>query len=110
MSTRSSAAAVCIAASALFGFAAGAGAQSAAETATQLAPSGKLRFGVLMLSYFAAEQDGQLKGWSPDIGSELARRLGVPHEFVPIHNPADLIEAFKGGKIDVTLIGVTKDA
>jgi hypothetical protein len=37
MSTRSSAAAVFIAASAVFGFAAGAGAQSAAETAKQFA-------------------------------------------------------------------------
>src|SRR5262249_58556379 len=109
MSTRSSAAAVFIAASAVLGFAAGAGAQSAAETAKQFAPSGKLRVGVLMLSYFAAEQDGQLKGWSPDIGSELARRLGVPHEFVPIHNPADVIEAFNGGKIDGTFMGIAND-
>src|SRR5262245_47456837 len=109
MSTRSSTAAVFIAASTIFGFAAGAGAQNTAETAKQFAPSGKLRVGVLMLSYFAVEQDGQLKGWGPDIGSELARRLGVPHELVPIHNPADMIEAFKGGKIDVTFIGITKD-
>ena len=63
-------------------------AQGAAETARQFAPGGKLRVGVLMLSYFAVEQDGQLKGWSPDLGIELARRLGVPHELVPIHNPA----------------------
>src|SRR5262245_62475701 len=76
-------------------------AQQAAETAKQFAPSGKLRVGVLMLSYFAVEQSGQLKGWSPDLGIELARRLGVPHELIPIHNPADMIEAFKDGKIDV---------
>jgi hypothetical protein len=56
MSTRSSTAAVFIAASAVFGFAAGAGAQSAAETAKQFAPSSKLRVGVLMLSYFAVSQ------------------------------------------------------
>jgi ABC-type amino acid transport substrate-binding protein len=75
---RSSTTAVLIAASAVLGFAAGASAQSAAETAKQFAPSGKLRVGVLMLSYFAVEQDGQLKGWSPDLGVELARRLRVP--------------------------------
>src|SRR5215475_11077674 len=66
-----------LSAAAVFGFAAGASAQSAVETAKQFAPGGKLRVGVLMLSYFALEQDGQLKGWSPDIGIELARRLGV---------------------------------
>ena len=109
MSMRSSTAAVLIAASAVIGLAAGASAQSATETARQFAPSGKLRVGVLMLSYFAVEQNGQIEGWSPDIGIELARRLGVPHELVPIRNPADMIDAFKGGKIDVTFIGITKD-
>ena len=41
------------------------------------APSGKLRVGVLMLSYFALEQDGQLTGWV-DLGIErrsACRRL-----------------------------------
>jgi polar amino acid transport system substrate-binding protein len=109
MSMRSSTATVLIAAAAVLGLAAGANAQSAAETARQFAPSGKLRVGVLMLSYFAVEQNGQIEGWSPDIGIELARRLGVPHELVPIRNPADMIDAFKGGKIDVTFIGITKD-
>jgi polar amino acid transport system substrate-binding protein len=109
MSMRSSTAAILIAAAAVLGLAAGANAQSAAETARQFAPSGKLRVGVLMLSYFAVEQNGQIEGWSPDIGIELARRLGVPHELVSIRNPADMIDAFKSGKIDVTFIGITKD-
>ena len=72
MSMRSLTAAVLIAASAVLGFAAAASAQNAAETAKQFAPSGKLRVGALMLSYFAVEEDGQLKGWSPDLGIELA--------------------------------------
>jgi polar amino acid transport system substrate-binding protein len=62
------------------------------------------------ISQLAIEnRKGQLKGWSPDLGVELARRLRVPPELVPIHNPADMIEAFKGGNIDVTFIGITKD-
>jgi polar amino acid transport system substrate-binding protein len=109
MSMRSSTAAILVAAAAVLGLAAGGNAQSAPETARQFAPTGKLRVGVLMLSYFAVEQNGQIEGWSPDIGIELARRLGVPHELVPIRNPADMIDAFKGGKIDVTFIGITKD-
>lgn len=88
---------------------AAANAQTVAETAKQFAPTGKLRVGVLMLSYFAVEDGGALKGWAPDVGNELARRLGVPAELVPIHNPANMIDAFKADKIDVTFIGITKD-
>jgi polar amino acid transport system substrate-binding protein len=75
----------------------------------QMAPTGTLRVGVLMLSYFAVEDGGSLKGWAPELGIELARRAGVPHEFVPIDNPADMIDAFRSGRIDVTFIGITKD-
>jgi polar amino acid transport system substrate-binding protein len=79
------------------------------DLARQFAPTGKLRVGVLMLSYFAIEERGALKGWSPDIGNELARRLGVPAELVPIHNPANMIGAFADRKIDVTFIGITRE-
>ena len=91
----------------MVGTVAQAGAQ--AEIGRQIAPTGKLRVGVLMLSYFAVEDGGTLRGWSPELGIELARRAGVPHELVPIHNPADMIAAFKAGRIDVTFIGITKD-
>jgi polar amino acid transport system substrate-binding protein len=80
-----------------------------AQVARQLAPTGKLRVGILMLTYFASEEAGQLKGWAPELGAELARRLGVPLEFVHIENPADMIEAFRGGRVDVAFIGITKD-
>jgi polar amino acid transport system substrate-binding protein len=91
----------------MVGAVAQAGAQ--ADIGRQIAPTGKLRVGVLMLSYFAVEDGGTLKGWSPDLGGELARRAGVPHELVPIHNPADMIDAFKTGRIDATFIGITRD-
>jgi polar amino acid transport system substrate-binding protein len=86
-------------------------AQAAASAAItkELAPTGTLRVAVLMLSYFANEDGGELKGWSPELGIELARRIGVPHELVRIHNPADMIEAFRAGKVDVAFIGITKD-
>ena len=86
-----------------------AGAHAQSDISRQLAPLGKLRFGVLMLSYFAIEEGGTLKGWSPDVGNELARSLAVPAELVPIHNPADMIEAFKSGRIDATFIGITRE-
>src|SRR5262245_13263224 len=89
----------------------GVGAQASAQSdvGRQMAPTGKLRVGILMLSYFAIEEGGTLKGWAPDLGIELAQRAGVPHEFVPIRNPADMIDAFKTGKIDTTFIGITKE-
>jgi polar amino acid transport system substrate-binding protein len=84
-------------------------AQSVAVVAKELAPTGKLRVAVLMLTYFAVEEEGKLKGWSPDLGAELARRLKIPYELVPIKNPADMIDALSNGKADVTFIGITKD-
>lgn len=87
----------------------GAHAQPVSDLAKQFAPTGKLRVAVLMLTYFAVEEDGKLKGWSPDLGIELARRLRVPYELVPIRNPADMIDALSNGKADVTFIGITKD-
>ncbi len=80
-----------------------------AEIAKQLAPTGKLRVAVLMLSYFTNEGAGELKGWAPELGRELARRLGVPYELVHIENPADMIEAFRANRVDVAFIGITKD-
>ena len=84
-------------------------AQPGSDTAKQFAPTGKLRVGVLMLSYFAVEDGSNIAGWSPDLGNELATRLGVAAELVPIRNPADMITNFKAGKLDVAFIGITKD-
>jgi polar amino acid transport system substrate-binding protein len=76
-----------------------------------LAPTGRLRLGVLMLSYFAVEgtATGTLHGVILDLGAELARRLGVPCEPVRIKNPAAMIAAVRDGTIDATFIGITAD-
>jgi polar amino acid transport system substrate-binding protein len=80
------------------------------ELIQQLAPSGRLRVGVLMVSYFADEDPAhQLTGVVPDLGVELARRLNVPAELVPVANPAKMLEAFSRGELDVTFIGITAD-
>jgi polar amino acid transport system substrate-binding protein len=87
-------------------------AQSAnADIAKQLAPTGKLRVGLLMLSYFAVEDAaaGQPKGVMPDLGNELARRIGVPYQPVRIKNPGEMMDAFRSGAIDLTFIGITAD-
>ena len=76
-----------------------------------LAPTGKLRVGVLMVSYFAIEDrsTGGLKGVIPDLGEELARRAGVAAELLKFGSPALLIDAFRRGEVDVTFVGITAD-
>jgi len=85
-----------------------AGAQ-AADLAKQFAPAGALRVGVLMVSYFAIEDNGPLKGVVPDLGNELARRLGVSARLIKYENPVAVIDAFRKGELDVTFIGITAD-
>jgi polar amino acid transport system substrate-binding protein len=77
--------------------------------AALLAPTGSLRVGVWMVPYFAVEGTGALAGVIPDLGRELARRLGVPCDLVPIKNPAAMIAAFRSGSVDATFIGITAD-
>src|SRR5262245_46548355 len=85
-----------------------AGAQ-APEAAKGFAPTGTLRVGVLMVTYFAIESAGELSGVVPDLGRELAHRLGVPVQLVKIENPVAMIAAFRAGELDATFIGITAD-
>src|SRR5262245_47967610 len=81
------------------------------DIAKELAPTGKLRVGLLMLSYFAVEDEasGQPKGVIPDLGTELARRVGVPYQGVRIRNPGEMMDGFRTGAIDAAFIGITAD-
>jgi len=85
-------------------------AQAQSDLAKAFAPTGTLRVGVLMVTYFAlpGPADG-LTGVVPDLGRELARRLGVPAQLVRFDNPIAVIEAFRKGELDATLIGITAD-
>ena len=90
------------------GSAAPAHAQS--DLAKAFAPTGTLRVGVLMVTYFALpDPAGELTGVVPDLGRELARRLGVPAQLVRFANPIAVIEAFRKGELDATFIGITAD-
>jgi polar amino acid transport system substrate-binding protein len=81
------------------------------EAVRALAPTGKLRVGVLMVWYFAIEDKatGALTGVIPDLARELARRLNVPVDLIKAENPGRMIEGFRGGALDVTIIGITAD-
>jgi polar amino acid transport system substrate-binding protein len=80
------------------------------DLAKAFAPTGTLRVGVLMVTYFALpDPTGDLKGVVPDLGRELARRLGVPAQLIRFENPIAVIEAFRKGELDATFIGITAD-
>jgi polar amino acid transport system substrate-binding protein len=85
--------------------------QPNAEIVKSFAPTGTLRVAVLMVTYFAIEDkaSGALSGVIPDLGRELARRLGTKVELIKFNNPIAVIEAFKSGSVDVTFIGITAD-
>jgi polar amino acid transport system substrate-binding protein len=75
-----------------------------------LAPTGELRVGLLMVPFLATQDTaGQLKGVVPDLGTELARRLGVPVRLVKFADPGALVEAFRKRDLDTTFITVTAE-
>jgi polar amino acid transport system substrate-binding protein len=75
---------------------------------SELAPTGTLRVALNLsntLLVSSAPADGEPSGIAPDIGRELARRLGVPVAFLRYPNPGELVEAVSSGVWDVGLVG-----
>ena len=50
-------------------------------------------------------QSGDPEGVSPDLASEVARRLAVPITYIPYEKPADLADAAVDDEWDIGLIG-----
>ena len=74
---------------------------------SELAPTGKLRVGLNMSNFLLTrtQSDGTPAGVAPDLGRELARRLGVDVVLVPYPNPGALADDAKSGKWDVAFLG-----
>jgi polar amino acid transport system substrate-binding protein len=73
-----------------------------------LAPSGKLRVGLYAGSPTSIVRDGAgERGVGFELGREFARRLGVPFEPVVFPRNADVQDAVKGGRVDVTFTNAT---
>jgi len=75
----------------------------------ELAPTGKLRFGVVAgperTEFFVVvNSNGEPEGVTVDLGRELARKLGVRVEFKLASSAWDLTELLMGGKIDAAII------
>lgn len=78
------------------------------ELAPSLAPSGKLRIGLNYSNFLLVlgdEPNGDPRGIAPDLGRELARRAGLPFEFVKFDAAGKLFDAVKAAACDVGFLG-----
>jgi polar amino acid transport system substrate-binding protein len=77
----------------------------------ELVPTGKLRFGVVTApartSFFVVrDADGTPRGVTVDLARELARRIGVPVEFLVAPNSGEVTDALSSGAIDAAFMPV----
>jgi polar amino acid transport system substrate-binding protein len=74
----------------------------------ELAPTGKLRVGLNYQNFLLVLKDapdGTPRGIAPDLGRELAKRAGLPVEFVRYQNAGSLADSVKDGNWDVAFLG-----
>ena len=75
----------------------------------ELAPTGKLRAAINFDNAILASKDPVTSapgGVSVDLSRELARRLGVPVEFVPYYAAGKVVEGLKSGAWDVCYLAI----
>jgi len=74
---------------------------------TELAPTGKLRVGLILSNQVLVTKDpgtGELRGVTINLGRALAQRLGVPLETVGYANPAALVKSFGANEWDIAFL------
>ena len=74
----------------------------------ELTTNGKLRVGLNYGNFLLVLKDGpdgQPRGIAPDLGRELAKRLGVPVEFSKYEQAGKLADAVKDAAVDVGFLG-----
>jgi len=77
----------------------------------EIAPTGRLRVGIVSAPkgnvFFVVEDaDGRPRGVAADLGDEAARTLGVAVEFFIAHNSGEVTDALASGLIDVAFLPV----
>lgn len=80
-----------------------------AEVRQVLAPTGKLRVGLLLGNAVLVTKDptsGDLKGIAVDLGRELARRVGVPFEPVGFNSVPALVNSASSNQWDVAFLAI----
>src|SRR5689334_25175033 len=85
-----------------------AAAQAPADALKELAPTGKLRAAINYGNGVLAEKrpDGEPRGVSADLSRELAKRLGVPLEFVTFDAAGKAFAAAKDNKVNVLFVAI----
>ena len=78
------------------------------DVVKDLAPTGKLRAAINLGNSVLAQKDasGAIKGVTADLSHELARRAGVPLEFVPFEAAGKVFEALKSGVWDIAFLAI----
>jgi len=73
----------------------------------ELAPSGTLKIGLNFQNFLLVLGDGPdgPRGIAPDLGRELARRVGLPVEYVKFDAAGKLFDAVKSAQCDVGFLG-----
>lgn len=74
----------------------------------ELAPTGALRVGINLSNFLLVTgrtATGDPAGVSPDVGAEVARRLGVPVTYVSYKTPGELADAVDRSEWDIGNIG-----
>jgi len=80
----------------------------------ELAPTGKLRVGIATApspgaGNVALDASGEPRGVGGDLGRELAKKLGVPVQWVPYPNSGALTDALASGACDVAFLPVDNE-
>ncbi len=85
-----------------------AAAQVPPDALKELSPTGKLRAAINYGNGVLAQKgpDGEPRGVSADLSRELAKRLGVPLEFVTFTAAGKAFEAAKENKVDVLFVAI----
>jgi polar amino acid transport system substrate-binding protein len=74
----------------------------------ELAPSGTLKIGLNYQNFLLVlgdGPDGQPRGIAPDLGRELAKRVGLPVEYIKFDAAGKLFDAVKAAQCDVGFLG-----
>ena len=80
-----------------------------ADALKDLAPGGKLRAAINFGNSVLAQKDpagGEPRGVSADLARELAKRLGVPIEFVTYEAAGKVFDAVKTGAWDIAFVAI----
>jgi polar amino acid transport system substrate-binding protein len=76
---------------------------------TELAPKGSLRAAINFGNPVLVQKDpaaGVPRGVSPDLARELAKRLGVPIEYVPFEAAGKVFDALQAGVWDIAFLAI----